>query len=60
MQGLRPVETSVEDILKEAGNIIIAWKATDEVLNGEDFDVLRTAICELRICDIWQRSEAST
>lgn len=45
MQGLRPIETSVEDFLKEAGNIIVAWKVADEILNRDDLDVLHKAVC---------------
>ena len=45
MQGLRPVEASVENFLKEAWNIIVAWKPADKILNGDHLDVLRTAIC---------------
>ena len=45
MQRFRAVETSVKDVLKESRNVIVAWKAPNEILNGDHFNILRTAMC---------------
>ena len=50
MQRFRVVETSVKNFLKEPRNVIVARKAPNEILNGYHFNILRTAMCQSKVC----------